>query len=998
MPKTKDDIYNGINTGFLNSEHPSKLIHRPTLLLNDQNSGKKVLSFLLRELKSCNEFWFSVAFLTKGGLMTLINTLKKTNEENIQGKILVSQYLNFTQPQALRMLLKFSNIETRIVTNGNFHSKGYLFKKCGHCKIVIGSSNLTANALSTNKELNIALSATNESQILIDLTQEFQSEFESSEVVDEMFIESYQVTYDEVQRKSQIYNLLDEEPIESENENLRVAETQTDFVWNKVERSTERNQVFRPNKMQIEALGNLTKLRDENVSKALVISATGTGKTFLSCFDAQNLGAKRLLFVVHRRTIALKAMETFKKVFGTSRSYGVFSGDQKELNADFLFATVQTLSKPENYRQFDASHFDYIVLDETHRAGAKSYQPIFDYFKPTFLLGMTATPERTDGYNIFEKFDHNVAHEIRLHDAMSEEMLCPFHYFGISDLIVDGQELDDKSLFKKLTTDQRVDHIIENITFYGTDNDTTRGLVFCSTNEESEYLSNAFNMRGFNTIALSGNNSEKDRLNAIRRLETSDESLKLDYIFTVDIFNEGIDIPSLNQIVMLRPTQSAIVFVQQLGRGLRKNSKKKYLTVLDFIGNYQSNYLVPVALYGDRSYSKDTLRKLMASGSGLIPGSSTINFDEITEKKIYEAIDQVNLQTKRDLVKDYNLLKYKLGRIPKMLDFVTYDSRDPQLYVQKAKSYFNFVAGQETELAEKILDTEKYLLELFDREINNTKRIVESFILQQLLGSPNVTIDEISSLLLQKYDVSFLKETILSACSNLNFSFVTDKKNKKLLSVQEIHDFEIIKVNDNRISIGETLKKALENDLFKEYLFNSIEYATRAYDQKFDRNLFIDGFSLYEKYSRKDVFRILNWERNPVAQNVGGYIISKDKTNCPIFVNYHKDDDISDTTKYEDRFLSHSRFEWMSKSRRTLKSPDVIAIKNAKKNMRLPLFVKKHNDEGKEFYYIGELAPIESSFEQTTMPSGNSEVKVVKVEFGISPHVEESIYEYISGT
>ena len=157
MPKTKDDIYNGINTGFLNSEHPSKLIHRPTLLLNDQNSGKKVLSFLLRELKSCNEFWFSVAFLTKGGLMTLINTLKKTNEENIQGKILVSQYLNFTQPQALRTLLKFSNIETRIVTNGNFHSKGYLFKKCGHCKIVIGSSNLTANALSTNKELNICL-------------------------------------------------------------------------------------------------------------------------------------------------------------------------------------------------------------------------------------------------------------------------------------------------------------------------------------------------------------------------------------------------------------------------------------------------------------------------------------------------------------------------------------------------------------------------------------------------------------------------------------------------------------------------------------------------------------------------------------------------------------------------------------------------------------------------------------------------------------------------
>jgi len=998
MQNIENDIKDGIQTGFVDAKHPSSLTHQPALLLNDSKSGKKVLSFLLRELKSCNEFWFSVAFLTKGGLMALINALKKTNENDVQGKILVSQYLNFTQPQALRTLLKFSNIETRIVTDGNFHSKGYLFRKHDHYKIVVGSSNLTANALSSNTELNIALSASDESQILIDLTQEFQSEFDSSEIVNDLFIETYQSTYDKARKKRLAQEFSEDEDELQTGSISNVKEAQPDFIWDDTKPLIHGRSTSKPNQMQIDALYNLTKLRDENASKALVISATGTGKTHLSCFDAQNIEAKRLLFVVHRKTIALKAMATFKKVFGSSRTYGVFSGSQKESDADFIFATVQTLSKRENYKLFAADCFDYIVLDETHRAGAQSYKPIFNYFRPNFLLGMTATPERTDGYNIFKDFDYNVAHEIRLHDAMSHEMLCPFHYFGISDIVVDGQELDDTNLFKKLTSQERIKHIIENINFYGSDNDTPRGLVFCSSVEEAAHLSHAFNIRGFKTVALSGKNSEQDRKDAIQKLESFDKALKLDYIFSVDIFNEGIDIPSLNQIIMLRPTQSAIVFVQQLGRGLRKHNGKNYLTVIDFIGNYQSNYLVPVALYGDRSYSKDTLRKLMASGSGLIPGTSTINFDEITERRIFDAIDQANLKRKKDLVKDYKVLKYKLGKVPMMIDFLTYGSRDPQLYVQRAKSYFNFVAEQEIEFNGTVTKEEKRLLELFARDINNAKRIVETFILRNLLDSPDTSINAISAALTKKYDVIFSEETILSACSNLNFSFVTDKKDGKLLPVQNIYGFEILEVDGNVISIGKTLNAALQNAVFKQFLSDNIMYATKAYDSAFDKMRFVDGFSLYQKYSRKDVFRILNWENNPVAQNVGGYIVSKDGTNCPIFVNYHKSEDISDTTKYEDGFLNHSKFEWMSKSRRNLDSPDVTAIKNAGNDMRLPLFVKKHNDEGVEFYYIGELTPIKSSFKQTTMSSGNNDVPVVKVVFEVAPNVEESIYDYITKT
>ena len=1006
MTKVQDEILKGSKTGFVDSASSSEIQYQPSLLLNKKSSGKKVLSYILRELKSCNEFWFSVAFLTKGGLMALINALKNTSEGDIKGRILVSQYLNFTQPQALRALLKFENIETRIVTDRDFHSKGYLFKKSEHSQIVIGSSNITANALSANTELNIAFSAADGSQILNNLVEEFSNEFDNSRLVDEDFINSYQEIYDRTSRILLDASLANPKPedsiIEPSTKALDVKESQAFFDFDTLDiqsRAETVSAAFKPNDMQLKALSNLVILRGKGASKALLISATGTGKTFLAAFDAQQLSAKKILFVVHRKNIALKAKETFEKLFGATRTFGVFSGSEKDTLSDFIFSTVQTISKPENYEKFSPEHFDYIVLDETHRAGANSYQPIFDYFFPKFLLGMTATPERTDGYNIFEKFDHNIAHEIRLHDAMSEDMLSPFHYFGISDLAIDDEYVDDVSLFNKLTSDQRIEHIIKHIQFYGTDNDKIRGLVFCSKTEECNFLSSAFNARGFRTIALSGTNSEEDRIDAIRRLESSNEARKIDYIFSVDIFNEGIDIPTLNQVVMLRPTQSAIVFVQQLGRGLRKTAGKAYLTVIDFIGNYQSNYLVPVALYGDTSYSKDTLRKLMASGSSLIPGSSTINFDEITADRIYNAIDQANLQTKKELVKDYILLKYKLGRIPKMVDFLNYGSRDPQLYVGKSKSYYNFVAEQESSVSNSVSAEEKLLLEVFAKEINNAKRIVETVILYQLLNEKSTSIDGLTSILFAKYDVKFSRETIESAAANLNFSFVTDKKNKKLISLQQIYDFEIVTISNDTFQIGSTLKRAMANPTFASYLIDNIEYAIKVFDQRFIRKNFINGFSLYQKYSRKDVFRILNWDQNPVAQNVGGYILSKDRTNCPIFVNYHKSDDISDTTKYEDRFINNALFEWMSKSRRKMDSPDVQAIANANGKLRLPLFIKKSNDEGKEFYYMGELDPIVESFEQTTMPSENlGEVSVVKVKFKIAPPVEESIFEYITGS
>lgn len=964
------DLAKSLQTGFINQLIQSNTEYLPQLLVNDKRSGKKVLSTIDRELKKCDEFWFSVAFVTTSGVATLANTFDEIESRGIKGKILVSQYLNFTQPEALKKLLQFKNIELKIAVNGDFHSKGYLFKNGEIFDIIIGSSNLTANALCLNKELNLKISATPASYIINNTIKEFSIEFNNAIPVTNDFIKAYEPIY-----KNQ-------------------------FTYNK---ELNKSIDFRglkeisPNEMQREALANICQLRSLGKNKALLISATGTGKTYLSAFDARKFEPKRLLFLVHRLNIAEAAMKTFKRVFGNEKTMGLYSGEYKDIKKDFIFSTVQTISREDHLSQLDPNLFDYIVIDETHRAGAESYQRIMRHFTPKFLLGMTATPERTDGLDIFKLFDHTIAYEIRLHKALEEEMLSPFHYYGVTDITVDGKILEENADFSLLTSNERIERIIEKAKFYGTDSGITRGLVFCSNIDECKTLCVGFNQKGYKSIALTGSNSENERVHAISRLESDDLSEKIDYIFTVDIFNEGVDIPRVNQIIMLRPTQSAIIFVQQLGRGLRKIDEKEYLTVIDFIGNYSNNYLVPIALYGDTSYNKDALRKLMSTGSNLIPGTSTINFDRISQAKIYEAIDSANMQLKKDLVTDYNLLKFKIGHTPMMMDFVDHSSRDPQLYVFYSKSYFNFVNTVEKELSEKLDPKEIRFLELFSNEINNSKRVEESIILKELLRNGIVDIEYIKKIIKNDFQYDIAESTIKSCIRNLNFEFVTQKQNQKLVSVQSIINFLVVEVQGTSIRFTSLFSTLLQNAYFKKYLLDSTLYSIVTYTRHFVRDKFVDGFILYQKYSRKDAFRILNWDSNPLAQNVGGYLISPNKKNCPIFVNYHKEENISNTTKYLDHFINQVEFGWMTKSNRTLKSTDVQAIKNSASGLRLPLFIKKSNDEGTEFYYMGDVIPFNNGFEQTKMMGDkNKEVSVVKVRFQMSHVVEENMFDYIT--
>ena len=958
-----------LQTGYIDKTILSNLDYQPELLVNQKNPPKKVLSNILHELENCNQFFISVAFVTTSGVAAIINKLKELEDREVKGKILVSQYLNFTQPEALKRLLQFKNIDLRIATTGNAHTKGYIFKSKIHYNLIVGSSNLTAQALSTNKEWNIKVSALDESGIVEKVLREFNSDFEKGTSVTAEYILFYEEIYQRQFLLSQ-RNILES-----------IAESQL---------------LISPNSMQLEALKNLKKLRDEGKNKALIISATGTGKTYLSAFDAKEFNPKKLLFVVHRLTIAKDSLNTFRNVFGKDKKMGLYSGNLRDLDCDFVFSTIQTISKANHLDNFSKDHFDYIIIDETHRSGADSYLRLITHFEPNFLLGMTATPERTDGNDIFRLFDHNIAYEIRLSRAMEEEMLSSFHYYGVTDLWIDNNEVDNKSDFRYLVSSERIDRIIEQAKFYGSDNGITRGLIFCSRKDEAIELSRLFNAKGFKTVALTGDSPEEERALSIEKLETDNLSEKLDYIFTVDIFNEGIDIPKINQIIMLRPTESAIIFIQQLGRGLRKVEGKGYLTVIDFIGNYENNYLIPIALYGDTSYNKDSLRKLITEGSRMIPGASTINFDEITKERIFQSIDSANMQLFSDLKKDYNLLKFKLGRTPMMMDFIEHGSRDPFSFVEYANSYYNFIVKVEKVEKSALTKQQLKLLELFSKEINNSKRLEESLIIKLLIESGVLSVDELKELVLKKYHYSISEETIKSCISNLNFEFIREKKDGKLLSVKEIYGLETINLNNGKIVFTNTFATHLNQSDFKCFLLDSAAYSIYEFDRLFDADKWQNGFMLYRKYSRKDVFRILNVSENPVAQNVGGYLVSPDNKHCPIFVNYHKAEHISESTKYEDEFVNNKEFDYMSKSNRTLSSKDVQSILGQNGPIRLPLFIKKNNDEGMDFYYMGEVSPELNQVEQTTMLNDiGKQLPVVKIRFNLADPVATPMYNYL---
>lgn len=628
-----------------------------------------------------------------------------------------------------------------------------------------------------------------------------------------------------------------------------------------------------------------------------------------------------------------------------------------------------------------------------HRAGADSYQRIMNYFTPRFWIGMTASPDRTDGYDIYGLFNHNIAYEIRLQQAMEEKLLCPFHYFGITDLEVDGHVIDDDDLknvqnFAKLVCDDRVQYIMQQIEYYGYSGDRVKGLMFCSSKEEAKTLSVKFNMRGLRTIVLTGDSSQNEREDAILRLEQNEQENALDYILTVDIFNEGVDVPAVNQVIMLRPTESPIVFIQQLGRGLRKYAGKEYVVILDFIGNYMNNFMIPIALSGDRTYNKDTIRKYVREGSRVIPGESTIHFDEISKKRIFESIDS-SKTTKSFLKEKYFALKYKLGRVPNILDFYEYGEIDPMLFIQYSRSYDQFVKTVDKDFNIMFGDREEAILEFISSLVNG-KRVHELLMLKCILNNEKMSPDTYRELLEEKGEI-YREADYVSALNVLGKVFVNAPSEKKRYSNIEFISMDYAK--NGMLRRASAFYSLFSNNAFVNEVESLVKYGLKRYEDLF-KNHDEDNLVLYEKYSRKDVCRILNWEHDD-SSTVYGYRIKHN--TCPIFVTYEKKDDIANSTKYEDQFINNQLFSWMTRSKVSLESPESQKIINYSKiGLKIYLFIKKSDGEGTDFYYIGKVSPID--YMQTEIENDNGQkLPIMNFKMKLEHSVREDIYEYFVG-
>ena len=976
-----DLLNEGLTTAFVDWNHSSNLAYRPQFVSNNYTEGHKVLSSIEDELLACQEFLISVAFITMGGITPLLQTFKELEERGIPGRILTTDYLMFTEPRALETLHKLKNIEIKIyVTNNSpkgFHTKGYVFKKDEMYRIIVGSSNMTLSALTTNKEWNTKVVSTNQSEYVKSIIKEYKELWNSQEALNyDDYIDVYAREY----ARNQI--------IQHQKEITKKEEIPSLDMYR-----------LQPNSMQVGFIQNLRKIYESGENRALLISATGTGKTYASAFAMRELGFKRVLFLVHRNQIARQAMKSFQKVFGGKISMGLLSGQHQDYDSDYLFATVQTLSKEDTLRKYDPTAFDAIIIDEAHHSAANSYIKIMDYFTPLLWLGMTATPDKRDdhlkGKNIYEIFKHQIAYEIRLQDAMEEDLLCPFHYFGITDLKMisdEGKSKEEKvENFRYLTSDDRVQNVMEKADYFGYSGDRVKGLIFCSRIDEARKLSEKFNVKGWRTLVLSGSDSENARAAAIERLAGDEGEDALDYIISVDIFSEGVDVPEINQVIMLRPTESPIVFIQQLGRGLRKADNKDYVVILDFIGNYHNNFMIPIALSGDRSYNKDNLRRYITEGGRVIPGSSTVHFDEISRKRIFQAIDNANFTDIKLMKENYFNLKNKLGHIPKLMDFDKYGEMDVLRIFdnQNLGSYYKFLVKYEKEYKIRLTKDQEKMVEFISRKFASGKRIHELELLSRLLTYHHGVLSMLKKTLSEKYQRNMDKnceENIINIMTNEFPSGSGKKRYEQCIFLER---------EGEEYGISKAFLDMLEDQNFYEIVSELIKFGMSRYRKNYEKSYQDTDFVLYQKYTYEDACRLLCWEKNEVPLNIGGYKFDKKTKTFPVFINYDKSEDISDTTKYEDHFINSQLLIAISKSGRTLQSEDVQNFLHAaERGIDVQLFVRKNKDDkiSKEFYYLGRMKATGQA-KEFKMP--NTDKTAVEIEWVLDTPVRKDIYEYI---
>ena len=888
----------------------------PSLITNQPN--KTFYEELTSSLETCKKFYFSVAFINYSGLQLLLDVFSTLENKQIEGKIITSTYLNFTDVKSLRKLATFKNIDTKIyIANSykGFHTKGYIFEYDDYYKIIIGSSNITQSALKTNIEWNIRYITKNkDTGFAVEIINEFNDLWELTNDINESFLNQYETYLNDVRR---------------------FVVSEDDFFENHI--------IIKENSMQQQAISNLNKLRLNNQDKALIIAATGTGKTYLSAFDVKQMNPNKVLFLVHREVILDDAMASFKKVH-PGKTLKKYQGQNKDLDSDFVFAMVPSLYTKENYKNIPSDYFDYIIADEAHRSYSTSYKTLIDYFKPKFLLGMTATPERTDGGNIFEFFNNNIALEMRLRDSLKEDLVLPFHYFGISDVISDLENVDLSKIdevAKKLSIKDRVDFVIEKMEYYGYSGTKRKCLAFCVNNAHADYMAYEFNAFGYPSLSLSGQSTNDERNEAIAKLESLKDPLE--FIFTVDIFNEGIDIPSVNLVLMLRPTQSPIIFTQQLGRGLRKHPEKEFLTVLDFIGNHNKTFLIPIALSGSRYYDKDSLKVQLEKNFSDIPGCTNISMDAIAKERILTHLEKVNFTDMKYLKEEYLGFKNSLGgKSPTLLDYIGQESSpDPVKFILKSNSYLEFVKSVED--FDLLVDSKTLdIIRSLDKQLP-IKRINEFVVIKLLIKLGSVNFDQAKNEIL-KYMNDVDDESIYHTFKYLS-GYILGPKESNNYNYIIGNGIDYLSLKDSEL---------LNNTIVLE----TLSYGILRYQEEFGKEkLSYPYLKKYTYYKMKDMGFLTNYDKS--FASIRGSGVWKNKNHYYLFVDLHKGEDIQESINYKDILISHTLMQWQTQNKTSQQSETGKDLTdNQNRNIHMHMFLRKAKQIGNQkldYIYIGEV-------------------------------------------
>lgn len=819
-------------------------------------------------LRHCKSFDFSVSFIKKAGLVLLFKDIEAAVERGCKGRIITSTYQNFTDIESLKsfyaLMGRCSNFQCHLdyesfhgtdYSTLGYHSKGYLFEFDDHRELVIGSSNITRYALLKNIEWDVSVKDYFVNGAYDDALKEFEEKWSATELLNAELIVKY------AQRLSYAIERWDMD---------------YDLSASKI----------KPNYMQKKALKELNRYRAIGVNRALTIASAGSGKTYLAAFDALNFNPKRLLYIVYEGSILRKSLETFQEVFGKNVSYGIYSGTSKESDADFVFATNITMCK--TLELFSKNEFDYIIIDECHHATAETYKKIIGYFEPEFLLGLTATPERLDNQDVFELFDHNVPYELRLRDAIANDLVVPFKYFGIRDKLVDygltGNE--ERRMIAQIAKEDHCDFIAEQIEKHRPQG-KLKALAFCRNVTHARMMCEALGER-YHTAYLTGRNDIGERVRSYNDLQNDGHNLEI--LFTVDILNEGVDIPGVNMVLFLRPTESTTIFIQQLGRGLRKYTNKEYVTVLDFIGNsYKRSVQIAFAL-GSLSENFVMEKRLLASlvkddftALGLADYGVEIHIDDLSKEEILEYIDKENFNALKYLKQDYFNFKKYIGSefYPRHVDYINNDCAPDLIRFMSIKtrgkkncSYYNFLRGIGEEnlpvFTEKQIDFINYLSGLLP-----LVRVHEYQIVKLLIDGPK-TYREIEMYLTETVQ-GFVPAELEHALTYLQFV----EKDKDIL----------------RLSVP-------MDDQLLEYVQDLIEYGLIRYVIDNGNET---GFKLWLNYRMDQVQ--LKLLKNPGNIMVGTYYYDD---YVVIFASLKKDLEEADKMNYKDKFLQPDLFQWES--------------------------------------------------------------------------------------